>query len=120
MVCVYCDSPTQVSNSRLQRRNNNIWRRRVCLKCATTFTTTESPELGGVFMVRASDGALRPFDRDQLFISVYESCRHRPSARADATGLTETAVSQILSRPHTSVVERRDIIEIVHRALQRF
>lgn len=71
-------------------------------------------------MVRTSDGALRPFNRDQLFISVYESCRHRPTATADATGLTETAVSQILSRPRTSVVEHKDIVEIVHRALQRF
>jgi transcriptional regulator NrdR family protein len=71
-------------------------------------------------MVRTARGALRPFDRDKLFISIYESCRHRPTATADATALTETIISQILVRPRDSVVEYKEVADTTRRALQRF
>lgn len=61
-----------------------------------------------------------PFSRDKLFISIYESLRHRPDAVADATALAETVIGQILSRPHESIVERNEIVECVRRALGRF
>ena len=120
MVCVYCGSPTTVSNSRLQRRNNHTWRRRKCLNCRATFTTGEAPDLSSSFMVKDTRGKLIPFNRDKLFIALYESCRHRPKAYQDATALTETVISHILDRPAGSVVDRGRIIETAHKALKRF
>jgi transcriptional repressor NrdR len=119
MVCVYCDSPTQVVNSRLQRRGNHIWRRRKCLSCSSVFTTTEHPELTTSFAVDHPKG-LMPFSRDRLFIAIYESCKHRPTALADATSLVELITRQILAKQQSGVVHRVDIVQTALLALQRF
>ena len=120
MVCIYCHSPTGVRNSRWQAKSNTVWRRRACENCGVPFTTIERAELSGSFMVRKGAGRLGPFDRDRLFISVYESCRHRKSAIDDATALTSIILDQILPLHAESIIERRTIAEVTHRALQRF
>lgn len=120
MVCVYCSSPTQVTNSRLQRRSNHIWRRRKCLACGSIFTTSEHPELTTAFMVAGAAGKLKPFSRDQLFITIYQSCKHRPTAVGDATALTDTVLGHLLAGRHDGTIKRDTIVRITHQALKRF
>lgn len=36
-----------------------------------------------------------PFQRDRLFLSIYESCKHRPGAVSDASALTDTVLSKL-------------------------
>lgn len=98
MVCIYCNGKSQVVNSRHQKRSNAVWRRRKCLKCQSVITTIESADLASSLTVVDRDGSLRPFLREKLLISIYESCKHRPKALADATHLTQTVLDKL--QPH--------------------
>src|SRR5262245_26827606 len=95
MVCVYCGSPTRVINSRHQRRTNDIWRRRKCLNCLNIFTSNEQAELATAIIMESGDNLL-PFNRDTLFVSILESCKHRPTAISDANSLTSVIITRLL------------------------
>lgn len=120
MVCIYCGSSTRVTNSRLQKRNNAVWRRRVCEKCSGIFTTLESADL--MTAIRVKHGSsLEPFIRDMLLISVYEACKHRPKALEDAIGLTQTISSDIMKQiSPEGVIERSRVAELAYAVLERF
>lgn len=120
MVCIYCSGPTRVVNSRLQRRSNNIWRRRVCEVCKATFTTQEKPTLSTSFMVEdQTSRKLKPFTRDKLFLSIFTSCRHRSDALQDAIALTETVLAALDFPQHKSI-NTRQIAQTTHSILERF
>ena len=120
MVCIYCSSRTQVTNSRLQKRANQVWRRRLCLKCGSNFTTHEIPEYGSTVSVRYSSKELQPFSRDLLFVSIYESCKHRKSALEDAHALTQTIIAQLLQLTDDGLLDRDVITTIARTVLDRF
>jgi transcriptional repressor NrdR len=112
MVCIYCQSPTDVVNSRPQKRQNRVWRRRHCNSCDATFSTIEDAERTTSYMVR-SQGRLQPFLRDKLLVSVYNSCKHRARAIYDAGALTDTILGRV-----PEVLSDGAVIESVHlRAL---
>src|SRR5437868_3487113 len=96
MVCIYCGGQTKVINSRHQRRSNQNWRRRECFICKAVFSTDELVNLERSVSVRQPNGALQPFRRDNLFISIYLSCGHRKNAAIDATGLCATVITKLL------------------------
>jgi transcriptional regulator NrdR family protein len=124
MVCVYCSAPTQVVNSRHQRRNNDIWRRRKCTHCGSIFTAIESADLSGALRVAHTPQRLEPFLRDKLFVSIYDSCKHRPTALRDAGNLTQQIIARLLStqdrpgliHPDTIVNTSIDVLKRFDRA----
>ncbi len=121
MVCVYCGSPTSVVNSRPKRRTNDIWRRRTCDHCGSTFTTVEQIDLQSALRVEHTSHHLQPFDRDRLFIDIYESCKHRPQAVGEAANLTQQVITMLLNdttRP--GLLDRREIIQTTHKTLKKF
>lgn len=120
MVCIYCGSPTQVTNSRLQKRVNQVWRRRLCTNCGSNFTTHEAAEYGSTIAVQYSQRQLKPFSRDLLFVSVFESCKHRPDALGDASALTQTIIGQLLPHVQEGILEREIIVTIALAVLERF
>lgn len=120
MVCIYCGSETQVTNSRLQKRVNQVWRRRQCSKCGSNFTTHEVADLGSTVVVRYSAKKLVPLSRDKLFLSIFESCKHRPKAVDDATALSQTVISQLLPHAQKGTVERDVIVAVTTAVLERF
>lgn len=120
MVCIYCGGDTKVINSRHQKRANNVWRRRQCTVCNTVFSTIEAPDTSLSITVRKHQSVLEPFERDKLFISVYESLKHRKSALADATGLTTTILTRIYQLAQDSVIERDIIVTVTVSVLERF
>ncbi len=105
-------------NSRHQRRVNQKWRRRQCVECRAIFTTLEQLDTSGALRVQ-SDNQYEPFVRDELFLSVYDSLRHRKTALADATALTETIMSS-LSPSGDALIDRNKIIRETSRVLHRF
>ena len=119
MVCIYCGNETKVVNSRPQKRLNRVWRRRTCLNCGTTFTSTEAVDLSGSVTVRDIK-LLEPFQRDKLLMSIYDSLKHRKSALSDATGLTDTVISQLYPLMSDAVIEKTVITEVTSVVLQRF
>lgn len=120
MVCIYCGSVTSVANSRPQKRSNSIWRRRKCLKCGATFTTHESLDLYGALVFQKNDGQLQPFSRDKLFVSIYESCRHRPNNLSDATHLTQTIIDRVLLIAGPGTIKQNDLVSLVTTTLDNF
>jgi len=53
-------------------------------------------------------------------MSIYESCRHRPSAIADATALTQTIMSKLFTRPLLPIITREAIIAAAEDTLELF
>jgi len=119
MVCVHCGDQTHVTNSRLQRRHNRIWRRRQCLACGAIFTTEETPAYGAVWLVDTQSG-LRPFSRDKLFMSLYESCRHRKTALEDAAGLADGVIAKAATELGSGIISSKRLAAIALVALNRF
>ena len=72
------------------------------------------------FVVEAVSHML-PFDRDTLFLSIYDACRHRSSAVTDATALTDAIVAKLVRRnTGHGVINRNEIVETVIEALRHF
>ena len=120
MVCIYCGSPTKVTNSRPQKRLHQTWRRRACVQCGAVFTTTESAELGTSLVVKHPDGSIEPFSRDKLFVSVHRAVGHRQSPTEDAGALTATITARLLQRTESAAISPSDIVSSTLQVLQRF
>ena len=120
MVCIYCGGPTSVVNSRLQKQPNQVWRRRRCKLCDAIFSTHEAPDLAGSFMLRVPNGSLHTFSRDKLFLSVYESCKHRKNAADDSSAITLNIIGKLNSFSATGEILRKELIGVVLEVLTNF
>lgn len=121
MVCIYCGWQTRVINSRLQKRRNAIWRRRRCEHCGAVFSSLEHAALES--NLAASDGQshIVPFQRDALFLSLYEACRHRQSAVSDAAALTDTVLAKLIpSQVVRGSIDRKVIALTASAVLKQF
>lgn len=119
MVCVYCEGPTGVINSRPQKKNNQVWRRRVCKDCGAVFSTQEAAQYDLAWQVRRGT-RLEPFSGLKLFMSLYKSCEHRKTALSDAQGLAETITGKLAALVRDGAVSDRDIARTAQVALNRF
>ena len=120
MVCTLCSSETKVINSRPQKRNNQVWRRRRCISCRAVFTTEEAPVYSASWVVKSRSGRLEPFSRDKLFLSLHKACQHRKTALSDSAGLTETIIKRLMSQIQNSTIETRLIVQTAQVTLNRF
>ncbi len=119
MVCIYCGGKTSVGNSRMQKRANSTWRRRVCSDCGATVTTIEKIDLETAVTV-LDKKASRPFSRDKLMISIFESCKHRKDAQKAASGLTDTILGQLYPLITAGSLGKDDIRDVTSQVLARF
>ena len=120
MVCVQCGGQTQVINSRHQKRANQVWRRRRCRECGAVFTSEESAAYGASWAVQSPSGALTPFSRDKLLLSLHRSLQHRKTALEDASGLADTVIKKLSGAVTDGVIESRAVVHAVQVALSRF
>ena len=121
MVCIYCGNDTRVTNSRLQRRSNTVWRRRLCAKCGAVFTSLERVAYDQSLGVVDGTSHIMPFTRDILYLSIYESCRHRETAIVDATALTDTILGKLVPDKVTDgLLRRTDLVRVATDTLRRF
>ncbi len=122
MVCIYCGKNTHVTNSRLQKQTNKVWRRRQCLSCQAIFSTLEQNVYENTLAVQDRKSHIMPFQRDKLFLSIYDACKHRPTALIDASALTETVISNLLKnqQPNHGLVQKVTIAENVINTLKHF
>lgn len=110
MVCWYCGGATKVTNSRHQKRQNTVWRRRQCLGCSSLVTTEETISYESVLMVQTSNGRLVAFSRDKLLISLYKSLAHRPTASSDAAALCNTILGAVRTAQDASALISQQLI----------
>lgn len=94
MNCPYCNADSKVTNSRLQKRTNSVWRRRQCLSCRAIWTTSERLQGSGTFKVDVG-GTLVDFHTELLLISLYESLKHRKTPAIDAQYVFSTVLEQL-------------------------
>ena len=72
-------------------------------------------------MIKGASGALEPFSRDKLLISIYDSCKHRSGALHDALGLTQTIIGDLIRIVgETGSLEKDTVIAASHAVLERF
>ncbi|MCA9344238.1 hypothetical protein KC946_00210 [Candidatus Saccharibacteria bacterium] len=119
MVCIYCGSETEISNSRNQKKTNSKWRRRTCPHCQATLTTIETFDLSKAVSVR-SNKSYQPFSRDKLFISLFYSCKHLKKPELVAGGLTDTIISKLMPRISDATIDISEIIEVSADTLKHF
>lgn len=119
MVCIYCGGPTHVGNSRTQKKQNTVWRRRSCDDCSATVTTLEKIELGSAIIV-INEKRHQPFSRDVLFVSILHCCKHRKNPTADAGGLTDTILTKIYPLIQDASIARGDIVVEAIKVLKNF
>ncbi len=120
MICPYCGGNSQVTNSRASRASKSVWRRRRCKLCSTVWTTKEEYDLSTTHRVKDSVlGTLEPFQRDILFMSVYDAVRHRKDQLGDATGLTATIIDKVLSLK-SPILDKKNLILAAQEVLSNF
>lgn len=122
MVCIYCNSGTNIKNSRHKVRLNTVWRRRVCLGCSAIFTTNEEIDYSGTLSVKKKLGSIEPFYKEKIFISVYRALDHKTSPQPQATAITNTVISKLLSTKKTikPLINSSDIALVVTKTLKNF
>lgn len=119
MVCIYCHSKTGIINSRHLARNNQTWRRRQCLKCKALMTTLEEANYSGLWMI-INDKGMKSFNRDKLFLSIYDSLKHRKTAINDANSITSTIIAKMAKNCSDGRIEHQKLIEIAKSCLKNF
>lgn len=122
MVCVYCGSSTRVTNSRRQRNSNSIWRRRVCNACAGIFTTEEHIALQTSWRFESKNKTLLPFNRDALFVSLLDCCRHRADALQESASLATLVIRRLTQQAHDQpgLISREALVKTTHQTLLPF
>jgi transcriptional repressor NrdR len=119
MVCVYCGGETKVSNSRLQKRSNQVWRRRQCLVCGSVFTTHEVLELESALSVDKG-GQLEAFMPDLLLKELHSALRDRKDVYAASREVLATIIQTLLRLPQKPVFKPADISKTTAEVLKRF
>ena len=120
MVCIYCGGETKVANSRLQKKTNQIWRRRLCLACGAIFTTEEQAVTDTSLLFIPKIGRSEPFLREKLLLSVYEALRHRKTAISDATALCDTIWQRLLPYIQSASLDRDHVVQVSSDVLKKF
>lgn len=118
MVCVYCGSETRVANSRLQRRSNQVWRRRQCKACKAVFTTIEAIDLPATLIVD-SGGRSEPFLPDKLYTEVLLALQDRKDAYVAAREVTNTVIKELLKLPDKPLFQPEQISRVAASVLKR-
>jgi len=75
MICPFCShTETKVTDKR--DSNEEIRRRRECLKCGKRFTTYEGIQKSDLFIIK-KDGRREIFNRDKLLLGLVKACEKR-------------------------------------------
>lgn len=120
MFCINCfHTNTKVSNSRPNKKQPLVWRRRQCIECGTTFTTYERPSLAENKPIHLPNGETDAFNLGKLILSISRAFTHAPrEAEYNALWLAQT-VEDMLSTER-QVVTPEDIEAATHTTLKRF
>lgn len=120
MFCINCfHKNTTVANTRPNKKQPQIWRRRHCHRCGATFTTYERPSLADNKPVVTPSGEEVSFNLGKLILSIAKAFTHAPQeAETNAYWLAQT-VEDTLSTEQ-KVVTPEDIEVTTHNVLKRY
>jgi len=80
----------------------------------------EATDYSSSLLFKRSEKHAQPFQRDVLYISVYEACKHRKRAPEDAAALTDTILSRLRSKIHEATLNRAVVISVTAETLKRY
>lgn len=121
MDCIYCGKETKVVNSRPKKADKQVWRRRQCMSCHATVTSTESYLLEDALRIQKKNGSYEPFHRDKLFLSILKATDHLPKTTELAGNLTATVLRHIIKQtPLDVVIPSRAVAKEVSQVLRRY
>ena len=120
MFCINCfHSSTAVSNSRPNKKQPQVWRRRTCKKCQTTFTTYERPSLADNMPISLTDGTTDTFNLGKLILSIAKAFTHSPNdAQYSSLWLAQTVEDTLSTERKSLTIE--DIEATTHQVLKKF
>jgi len=120
MFCVNCFNPnTAVTNSRPNKKQPSVWRRRKCPKCGAIFTTYERPSLADNKVIQLSDGSHEVFNLGKLIISITKAFAHLPEEAAyNSLWLAQTVEDHLSTQ--REVITPGDIEATTHDVLRHF
>jgi transcriptional repressor NrdR len=120
MFCINCfHHRTTVTNSRPNKKQPQIWRRRSCPECATIFTTYERPSLADNKVIHLPDGETDTFNLGKLIISISKSFSHNPNeAQYSSLWLAQTIEDTLSSQ--REVITPEDIEAATHQVLKKY
>lgn len=120
MVCLFCrHASTAVVNSRSNRQQPRVWRRRVCPQCGGTVTTYERIANKELPLVQAAMGSSR-LSLPRLMLSIHRELPARDNRSADdAWALAETVVDKLLQTP-TDPLQATRIAALTYETLHAF
>jgi len=119
MVCIYCGKDTKVTNSRLQKRSNHVWRRRQCKACMAVFTTLEALDLPTSISID-SKGRSEPFLPDRLYTELLLAMQDRKDCYVAAREVTNTVIKELLKLAERPLLQPRQVSETAAKVLKRF
>lgn len=120
MFCVNCfNKATSVTNSRGNKKQPQIWRRRKCPHCGVIFTTYERPSLAENKPVHLNTGGTEAFNLGKLLLSISRSFSHSPRDAAYSSFHLAQSVEDILSTER-EIITPEDIAATTHQVLRRF
>jgi transcriptional regulator NrdR family protein len=120
MFCINCfNRSTQVTNSRPNKKDPLVWRRRHCQACAATFTTYERPSLADNQPIYLADGTSEQFNLGRLIVSIAAAFTHSEhDAKYNALWIAYTVESTLSSQRQT--ITRDDIAATTHGILRQY
>jgi len=120
MFCINCFHPTtKVTNSRPNKKQAAIWRRRHCPSCNLTFTTNERPIINENRKIRGQGGTASLFNPGRLILSIAAAFTHAPETGKEvAYWLARTVENELATQRETLSAD--DIAAITHKVLKKF
>lgn len=120
MFCINCfHQTTTVTNSRPNKKQPQIWRRRSCSSCNTVFTTRERPSLADNKSVISHQTSPHTFNLGKLILSIAKSFTHAPEeAEYNALWIAQTVEDTLSTQRKTITAE--DIAATTHQILKRY
>jgi transcriptional repressor NrdR len=120
MFCINCfNARTTVANSRGNKKQPAIWRRRTCSHCGAIFTTYERPSLAENKAVHLPGGKKETFNLGKLIISIAKAFAHLPKeASYNSLWLAQTVEDSLSSQRET--ISTEDIAAVTHDVLKKF
>ena len=120
MFCINCfHSSTSVTNSRPNKKQPVVWRRRTCPQCQQVFTTYERPSLADNTPVSLPDNKTDRFNLGKLILSIAGAFTHAPvEGEYQALWLAQTVEDTLSSQ--RKVMTPDDIMATTHSVLKKY
>lgn len=107
MKCPSCgNDESRVVDSRPYMDNQEIKRRRECLRCGYRFSTYERLEERPLLVLKA-DGSSEPYDREKLMRGILIACAKRPIPPQTINQLIDEIETEALSFPRREVPSKK-------------